>query len=367
MTLQVEDLSNDTKNFETIEYQKSNAVFLGCTVHHDRREKSYPLLILRNLLRQESDYLDPIKHHFDAFGNNVVAPDHLLVGLTRNTLRVLLTSLEVKPGKLALNSIFAQALRRNDLPREKYIWNVSKGRDGELNTTSFKNTFAIFQLAQVVVQQFNLFFSCSSLKILSLILPLACFIELSPSSDFSQKKIDGHILIDFVFGSQREIITAFFKGFVVTLSTKYIPCFRPKTVILHQSWMFRNCIVFSCLLITPFQKYGHCRLFSDSLFETKHQPLTKQILQDKYSRNRVYALEPDVMEQWKSGVAKSILKLRDSDITVSDRKSEEFQLHQLLLEFDTSNRIANGFSEMKRRAEDVLEKLQNSLVVLELL
>ena len=123
--------------------------FLGLNSSSRPQKEIYPPLVLHDLLRKEIDYLHPIKHHFDAF-DNIVAPDHLLVGLIRNALRVLFSSLETKSEK--------QALRRIDLPREKYVGNVSKGRNGELYTTSFNNTFGIFHVAPVVVQQFKSIF-----------------------------------------------------------------------------------------------------------------------------------------------------------------------------------------------------------------
>ena len=180
---------------------------------------------------------------------------------------------------------------------------------------------------------------------------------------FPREEIDGQILIDLVFGSQRENYYHLFQRLCCDFVNKIHSLFSTENCHFASIMDVPNLHRLLELAYHSLPKYGHCRLFSDCLFETKHQPLKKHMLRDKHSTNHIHALETDVMEQWKLRVAKTILKLKDSDLTASERRNEEFQLNQLLLGFNTSNRIANGSIETKRRAKNTVEKLQNSLVI----
>ena len=244
----------------------------------------------------------------------------------------------------------------------------SKGRNGELNTTSFNNTFAIFQVAPVAVQQFKSSFSCSSLKNSFIDIAIGMLHRVvTVFRFFPREEIDGQILIHFVFGSRRENYFHLVQRLCCDFVNKIHSLFSTENCHLASIIDVSNLHSLFELAYHSLPKYGHRRLFSDSLFETKHQLLKKHMLRDKHSTNHIHALETDIMEQWKLRVAESILKLKENDLTSNERRNEEFQLNQVLLGFDTSNRIANGSSKTKRRAKDTLEKLQNGLVIPELL
>lgn len=102
----------------------------------------FPLLKRHKLLRSFETYRNPNKHHFDAFRNNVIAPDHVLIGNIRNLIQALFLSLNSEESQSHLNALIDSNLKQNRLTREGITFNTVTKR---LNSTTFNTTFSIWQ------------------------------------------------------------------------------------------------------------------------------------------------------------------------------------------------------------------------------
>ena len=78
---------------------------------------------------------NPRKHHFDAFRNYVVAPNHVLGGIIRDILRSIFQSLPDNNIRMIQNDVLKTNVTKHKLPYESPVVYNSRGRKGDLNNT----------------------------------------------------------------------------------------------------------------------------------------------------------------------------------------------------------------------------------------
>ncbi len=223
----------------------------------------------------------------------------LIIFWFRNTQCIanLFTSLPGRAAQVATNSFFSAALLVNNLPRENYSFKVSEGRSGELNNTPFNHTFALFQASPIVIRQINYFlgdFRSSTLPISRIIDNLhgiVTLLRLNP-----RRLTDCHPLVNYILvKSRKEYYSAVQRcvwNFVAEIDKMFSTLNHHIASLLDVPNLYRLLE----LVIHFLPNYGHCNLFSNSAFETKYQPLKKNMLRDKHTTNLIRALQTDMTD-----------------------------------------------------------------------
>ena len=256
----------------------------------------WPLLKLSTEIhKQRSDVpltnlnMPVVSKHFDAYHNNIIAPDHLFTGLIKGLLACAFKMLSSEENRTAFDRLICDAIKDIGLEGERSFYNHKKKK---LNSVSMSTLYCVLSVLPAIVENvsFKHEILCSNLiKNLNELVSL-CFWW--PSAH-----VDGLDAVRKINGDRKQEYHAEIFKLTVSYISKVKSLCNSKPD--YRSFIDLPNVHRLLELVThSIPRYSHAQLFSEMLFESSHQPLKFALSRNTNKNSHIYAINLVLTNDW---------------------------------------------------------------------
>ena len=153
---------------------------------------SQNIMLNNHLVPQNMINKPVVSPHFDCYMNNIIAPDHLITGLTKSLIDCCFDCLEAHPDKLKLESAVCIGLRSIGFHGDKNIYNYNSK---SINSMSMSTIYCILLLLPSIITSCGFKDKIVCYDIIELLRELSALLFKWPSY-----LVDGITAVSFVHG-----------------------------------------------------------------------------------------------------------------------------------------------------------------------
>ncbi|PXF41580.1 hypothetical protein BWQ96_08694 [Gracilariopsis chorda] len=268
-------------------------------------DSSAPLVAFQRELDRKRDEipnsiggLPVVSGLFDSYRSNVIAPDHLLTGVTKNVLDACFAALGSRDARLKADVSLCSALRDNGLIRQTSVYNV---KEKKLHSMTLSGTYCLLLVAAAVFPRWLRGVNdelCELLEDLQQLVGLTFW--------WPTMEADGREACDYVWAregaSYMEDLQTLSKGYVAKVDKFWKKCAESGDLlakVLDKPNLHRLIELYG----NTIPAFGHARHFTELVFETAHQPLKRCVSRSNHHNAHVSTVEHCLSNDWQGRLA----------------------------------------------------------------